>query len=56
MISGRLDRDVDDLFILYEPGPPPRSSIEDGLLADFEEAKAGTIAGAPPESLPADSK
>ncbi len=52
MISGRLDRDVDDLTILFEPGPEPRSSLDPGLLADFEEAKAGTITGVPPEALP----
>ncbi len=52
-IHGRLDRDLDDMLILYVPGEAPRMSLDPGLLKDFEEAKAGPLAGAPPESAPA---
>ena len=48
-VMGRLDRDVTDLTILFEPGPEPRMTLDPGRLADFEEAKARTITGAPPK-------
>ncbi len=51
-LVGRLDRDVDDLTILFEPGEEPRMTLDPGHLADFKEARSGTIAGAPPESIP----
>jgi thiol-disulfide isomerase/thioredoxin len=45
-LVGRLDHDVSDLIILYEPGEAPWSSLDPGLLADFEETRKGMIAGA----------
>jgi hypothetical protein len=51
-LVGKLDRDVDDLTILFEPGEEPRSNYEPGPLEDFKEAKSGTITGAPPEPVP----
>jgi RNA polymerase sigma-70 factor (ECF subfamily) len=48
MVAGQLDRDVTDLTLLFEPGEEPPSSLDPGLLADFREVQAGTIAGAPP--------
>jgi hypothetical protein len=50
-LVGRLDRDVDDLIILFEPGEEPRSSREPGAYEDFKKTKSGTIAGAPPGSV-----
>jgi thiol-disulfide isomerase/thioredoxin len=50
MIAGQLDRDVTDLTLLFEPGEEPPSSLDPGQLADFKEAQAGTITGAPPGS------
>ncbi len=52
LLAGRLDRDVDNLTILFEPGEKPDSDYSPGALADFKEAKSSTIAGAPPESIP----
>ena len=51
-IEGQLDRDIDDLTILFEPGPEPRTSLDPGRLADFKAVRAGTITGAPPGSVP----
>ena len=48
-IIGRLDRDVRDLIIRFEPGEAPQMSLDPGRLADFKEAEAGTIEGAPPD-------
>ena len=52
LLVGRLDRDVDDLTILFEPGEKPDSNCDPGALEDFKEAKSGTIAGAPAETVP----
>ena len=45
-LLGRVDRDVADLTILFEPGeqPPP----DRDRLAEFGEAEAGPITGVPP--------
>jgi hypothetical protein len=51
-LVGQLDRDVDDLTILFEPGEEPGSNYDPGALEDFKEVKSGTIAGAPPEAVP----
>jgi thiol-disulfide isomerase/thioredoxin len=51
-LVGKLDRDIDDLTILFEPGEEPETNYDPGPAADFKEAKSGTIAGAPPESVP----
>src|SRR5262249_3273252 len=45
-LMGRLNRDVDDLVILLEPGEEHPYSLDPGLMADFKEAKEGLIAGA----------
>jgi RNA polymerase sigma-70 factor (ECF subfamily) len=49
-LVGKLDRDVDDLVILFEPGEEPHADYSPGALEDFKEARSGTIAGAPPEA------
>jgi hypothetical protein len=46
-LVGRLDRDVNDLTILLDPGDEPGPSSDPGRRADFQEAKEGLIAGAP---------
>ena len=51
-LVGKLDHDVDDLTILFEPGDKPEANYEPGVLEDFKEVKSGTIAGAPSESWP----
>jgi hypothetical protein len=51
-LVGKLDRDVDDLTILIEPGEKPQSDSSPGALEDFKEARRGTIAGVPPGSIP----
>jgi hypothetical protein len=51
-LVGRLDRNIDDLIILIEPGPEIPSNFEAGALADFNEAKSGIITGAPPDAVP----
>jgi hypothetical protein len=51
-LVGRLGRDVDDLVILFEPGEEPRSRYDPGTMEDFKQVKSGTIAGAPPGSVP----
>jgi RNA polymerase sigma-70 factor (ECF subfamily) len=51
-LVGQLDRDIDDLTILFEPGEEPRANYDPGPLEDFKEIKGGTIAGAPPEAAP----
>jgi hypothetical protein len=52
-LIGQLDRDVTDLTILFEPGEQPASNFSDlGLLEDFKEIKAATIAGVPPDTVP----
>ena len=45
-LVGRLDRDVTDLIILFEPGEAPWSSLDPGQLADFEEVRKGPLTGA----------
>jgi hypothetical protein len=47
-LMGRLDHDLTDLTILFEPGPQPPPSGEEGIQEAFEEAKAGPITGVPP--------
>jgi thiol-disulfide isomerase/thioredoxin len=47
-LIGQLRGDRDDLVILFEPGEDPPHSLDPGPLADFKEAKAGPITGAPP--------
>jgi RNA polymerase sigma factor (sigma-70 family) len=49
-LIGKLDRDVHDLIILFEPGEERSLNLDPGLLEDFKEAKSGTITGAPAES------
>jgi hypothetical protein len=55
-LVGRLDHDVTDLTILLEPDPTPRttdlSRIDPAILADFNDAKAGSITGVPPGDYP----
>ena len=51
-IMGQLHGDRDDLVILFEPGDDPPHSLDPGPLADFKEAKAGPITGAPPGEFP----
>jgi hypothetical protein len=51
-LVGRLDRDIDDLIILIEPGPEIPPNYEPGALADFNEAKSGIITGAPLDAVP----
>ncbi len=51
-MQGRLDRDVLDFTVLFEAGDAPRMTLDPGRLKDFEEAKAGPIAGVPPGSIP----
>ena len=51
-IMGQLHGDRDDLVILFEPGDDPPLSHDPGPLADFKEAKAGPIMGAPPAEFP----
>ena len=51
-LVGKLDRDVDDLIILFEPGEEPESNYDPGAREDFNEARSGTIAGAPRDSVP----
>jgi hypothetical protein len=48
-LVGQLDRDVDNLILLFEPGEEPPSSSDPGQMADFKEAMAGTITGAAPK-------
>ena len=52
-LMGQLPRDSDDLVILFEPGDDPPLSHDPGPMADFKEAKAGPITGAPPGEFPA---
>jgi|GEM_PF-4998107 len=47
-LEGRLDRDIEDLTILLEPGSISEPTRDQGLIADFRDAKAGTITGVPP--------
>jgi hypothetical protein len=51
-LVGRLDRDVDNLIILFEAGGEPTAFCDPGTLEDFKEVKAGTITGAPASSVP----
>ena len=51
-LIGKLDRDIDNLTILFEPGEEPEANYDPGPAADFKEARSGTIAGAPPGSVP----
>ncbi len=52
VLWGQLPRDITDLVILFEPGDDPPHSLAPGPLADFKEAKAGPITGAPPGEFP----
>ena len=52
LMAGRLDRDVLDMTILLEPGDPPRLTLDPTRLADFDEARAATLVGAPPGATP----
>ena len=52
-LMGQLPRDIADLVILFEPGEDPPLSLDPGPLADYKEAKAGPITGAPPGEFPA---
>ncbi|HEY2156025.1 MAG TPA: hypothetical protein VGH33_10380, partial [Isosphaeraceae bacterium] len=52
-LMGQLRDDITDLVILFEPGDDPPLSHAPGPLADFNEAKAGPITGAPPGEFPA---
>jgi RNA polymerase sigma factor (sigma-70 family) len=51
-ITGRLDRDVTDLTVLFEPGeadhPGYYFAVDPKAVLDFADARAGTITGAPP--------
>ncbi len=47
-LIGRVDRDVADLTILFEPGAQPPPSHAPERLAAFKEAQAGPITGVPP--------
>ncbi len=47
-LIGRVDRDVADLTILFEPGEQPTPSHAPDRLAAFKEAQAGPITGVPP--------
>ncbi len=56
IIKGRLDRDITDLTILFEPDDAPHSSrsyldLDPTVVADFEDAAAGPITGVPPQSV-----
>ncbi len=52
LIEGQVDRDITNLTILVEPGPPPklrdRNLLDPAMVADFDEARAGPITGVPP--------
>jgi RNA polymerase sigma factor (sigma-70 family) len=48
LLMGRVDRDVADLTILFEPGEQPPPSHAPDRLAAFKEAQAGPITGVPP--------
>ena len=57
-LKGRLDRDITDLMILFEPGDAPRLGdlgryldLDPTVVADFEDAAAGPITGVPPQSV-----
>jgi thiol-disulfide isomerase/thioredoxin len=52
-LMGQLRGDIADIVILFEPGDDPPLSHDPGPLADFKEAKAGPITGAPPGEFPA---
>ncbi len=55
-LEGRLDQDITDLTILFEPDPAHRRrglvnrnwDVDPAVVADFEDAKAGPITGVPP--------
>jgi RNA polymerase sigma factor (sigma-70 family) len=47
-LIGRVDRDVADLTILFEPGPQPPPSHDRDRMAAFKDAQAGPITGVPP--------
>ena len=48
LLMGRVDRDVSDLTILFEPGPQPPPSHEVEIVAAYKAAQAGPITGVPP--------
>jgi RNA polymerase sigma-70 factor (ECF subfamily) len=50
-LVGTLGRDIDDLTILYEPGPAAPYKLDIGLIEDLKEARARTIEGVPPGSV-----
>lgn len=53
-IEGRLDHDITDLTVLLEPGGRTRlgrdelDEVDQAVIADFNDAKAGPITGVPP--------
>jgi RNA polymerase sigma factor (sigma-70 family) len=49
-LIGRVDRDVTDLTILFEPGEQPLPSHAPDRVAAYKEAQAGPITGVPPVS------
>ena len=55
-LVGQLDRDIDDLTILFEPSEipeqHPRVDVDPAVLADFNDAQAGPITGVPPKDYP----
>ena len=44
-LLGRVDRDIDDLVILFEPGPDLPGRNDPRTLAEFKEIKAGPLTG-----------
>jgi RNA polymerase sigma factor (sigma-70 family) len=48
LLVGRVDGDVADLTILFEPGEQPPPSFAPAALAAFKEAQAGPVTGVPP--------
>ena len=55
-VVGQLDRDIDDLTILFEPSEipeqHPRVDVDPAVFADFNDAQAGPITGVPPKDYP----
>jgi hypothetical protein len=57
-LTGRLDHDILDLTILFEPGEAPTThivnlrAIDPTTLADFQDAESGPLTGASPSAWP----
>jgi hypothetical protein len=47
-LVGRIDQDMADLTILFEPGEQPAPNFAPDLQAVFKESQAGPITGVPP--------